>query len=96
MNSQKTREATVLEEGAGPEPLRDAVLARLWSSGYGALRRVTVEVSEGAIVLRGGVPTFHHKQVAQVIVLGMGGWRRVRNLIEVHARADEAPVSGRR
>lgn len=57
----------------------------LQRSGYLALRTVACDGRDGVIYLRGRVPTYYLKQVAQSIALGVQGVRRVVNLIEVLA-----------
>jgi osmotically-inducible protein OsmY len=61
----------------------DAAESRLHGSAYLALRNVTCECHGGVLTLRGRLPSYHLKQVAQALVAGMEGVRRVENLIEV-------------
>ena len=58
---------------------------RLQHSPYRALRRVTCEFTEGILLLRGCVPTYHYKQLAQVAVLGIAGVQRIVNEVEVES-----------
>jgi hypothetical protein len=55
----------------------------LWQSGYLALRGVTCEVDDGELCLRGSLPTYYLKQMAQELVSKVEGVRRVINQIEV-------------
>jgi hypothetical protein len=61
---------------------------RLQHSPYRALRRVTCSFTEGTLALRGCVPTFHYKQLAQVTVAGIAGVQRIINCIEVESTLD--------
>ena len=63
-------------------------------SGYQALDGVTCEFHEGTARLRGRLPTFHLKQIAQEIVCAVVGVRSVVNQIEVGPR--RAPVTAAR
>ena len=47
---------------------------------------VACRVEDGAVVLDGAVPSWHHKQLAQQAVLGLEGLRGVRNRLTVVAR----------
>jgi osmotically-inducible protein OsmY len=63
---------------------------RLQHSPYRALRRVTCEFTEGVLALRGCVPTYHYKQLAQVAVAGIAGVQRIINDVEVESTLDPA------
>jgi osmotically-inducible protein OsmY len=67
-------------DAAGPQG--DA-RARLERSGYLALRGVGCEVVGGRALLRGRVPSFYLKQMAQALVGEVEGVDDVFNLIEV-------------
>lgn len=60
-----------------------AVEQRLGSSGYLALRRVRCECDGDVLSLRGCVPSYFLKQVAQTIAGDTAGIRRVDNQIQV-------------
>ncbi|MFC1597030.1 BON domain-containing protein [Planctomycetota bacterium] len=64
----------VVEEEAG---------ARLRCSAYGDIRGVTCEFHEGVLTLRGRVPSYYMKQIAQSLVLGMEGAEEINNRLEV-------------
>lgn len=71
---------------------RDAALAgqirdRYWKSGYLALREITCTCRDGIVRLRGRLPSYYLKQVAQAIPLGMRQVRTVVNRIAVLAPA---------
>ena len=55
----------------------------LRNSPYLILRNVTCEYQEGVLTLRGCLPTYYLKQVAQAVVAPVDGVRQVVNEIEV-------------
>jgi hypothetical protein len=65
---------------------------RLQRSGYLALREIGCEVHGGIVRLRGHLPTYYLKQVAQAIVADIEGVRQVINQIEVGAPACRPPL----
>ena len=71
---------------AGSEGVALEIRRRLRSAGHWALRSIECEYSEGEVVLRGRVPTYYMKQVAQSVLLADPAVETVVNLIEV---ADE-------
>lgn len=56
---------------------------RLSSAGYHALRLIDCEYCDGVVALRGRVPTYYLKQMAQSAVLTHPEVRTVLNLLEV-------------
>lgn len=64
-----------------------AVEQRLGSSGYLALRRIRCECDGDVLSLRGCVPSYFLKQVAQAIAGDTAGIRRVDNQIQVLSSA---------
>jgi hypothetical protein len=56
---------------------------RLRATGHRALRQVECEYFNGVVVLRGRVPTYYAKQIAQAVLLIDPVARRVVNLIDV-------------
>lgn len=56
---------------------------RLGQSGYGPLRDVHCDYAGGVLTLRGHVPTFYMKQVAQVAVKDLQHVRQVNNQLVV-------------
>lgn len=66
-----------------PPPLADAVHEALAKTGHGCLRRVVVVAERGSIALRGRVPSYYLKQLAQVTVMAVPGVEAVRNELEV-------------
>jgi hypothetical protein len=65
---------------------------RLRRSGYRALRDISCDARDGVAYLRGHLPSYHLKQVAQATVGGIEGVRRDVNRIEVVAPAGRAPA----
>lgn len=59
---------------------------RLERSAYSRLRRVSVEYERGVLVLRGTLPNYYHKQLAQEAVRRVEGVALVVNEIEVSHR----------
>lgn len=68
------------------QEIQAAVLASLSESGYAALYFVSCEVNGDQIILRGTVPSYHIKQLAQVFAQRVDGVRRVQNCLEVRRR----------
>lgn len=68
-----------------PEDLRlaERVERALCATGYAPLRGVQVTVHAGLVVLRGRVPTYYLKQVAQATALSIPGAHQVRSDLEV-------------
>ncbi len=56
---------------------------RLRESPYTAVRGVFCRFDRGVLVLRGNLPSYHQKQIAQETVAGFGTEARVVNEIEV-------------
>jgi CheY-like chemotaxis protein len=56
---------------------------RLRRNAYLALKNITCECRDGVLTLRGSLPTWYLKQVAQATVAGVEGVGRVENRIEV-------------
>lgn len=48
-----------------------------------SVQRIWCEFADGRLILRGQVPSYYHKQLAQAAVAGMEGVRQVVNEIEV-------------
>ncbi|SIO61318.1 BON domain-containing protein [Singulisphaera sp. GP187] len=85
----QARPGPSLEVGLGHEAER-----RLCESGYLALRDVSVssESHAGTLWLRGRLPTYYLKQVAQSIVSEIEGVNQVVNHIDVVAPAGRSPL----
>ncbi|AGA26841.1 BON domain-containing protein [Singulisphaera acidiphila] len=65
---------------------------RLRGSGYLALRGVSYEVCAGIVRLRGCLPTYYLKQVAQAIVSEIDDVDQIINQIEIVAPAGRSPL----
>jgi hypothetical protein len=65
---------------AGPKELAERALR---SSPYLALRNVTCDGQDGVLVLRGCLPTYYLKQVAQAVVARVDGVGQIVNEVEV-------------
>jgi osmotically-inducible protein OsmY len=61
------------------------VQARLRKSGYHELQLVSCDFHEGVLTLRGRVPSFYLKQVAQEVIRRLDGAEEVNNRLEVAA-----------
>jgi osmotically-inducible protein OsmY len=59
------------------------VESRLQQSSHSALRSVTCEFHTGTATLRGAVPTFYLKQLAQTLARQMQGVKQIVNRIDV-------------
>jgi BON domain len=63
--------------------LTEAVSRALCASGYPRLRDLEIEHRDGIVILRGRVPTYHQKQLAQAAALRVEGVREIVNEVEV-------------
>ena len=76
--------------GPSPDELQQAVArtaeSRLRSNPYLALKTVSCQYSDGMLTLRGCLPSFYLKQMAQCVVGDVEGVRQVNNQIEVVSR----------
>jgi len=72
--------ANPVARGMGTGELAES---RLRSQAYPALRNVSCEFHAGVLTLRGRLPTYFLKQVAQATVALIEGVQRVENQIEV-------------
>jgi hypothetical protein len=66
-----------------PLDVADLAQGRLRGCPYGAVRNVACDYRDGVLVLRGRVPSYYLKQMAQAVVGRAGAVERVVNLIEV-------------
>jgi osmotically-inducible protein OsmY len=67
--------------------------SRLRRSAYLALQHVSCEFRAGVLTLRGRLPSYYLKQVAQAVVAEVEGVERIDNQIEIVARTPP-PASG--
>jgi osmotically-inducible protein OsmY len=70
-------------EAPRSESVAQAAKARLCQNPYSPVQRVTCECRAGILILRGRVPTYYHKQIAQEAVSGLEGVEQVVNETEV-------------
>ena len=61
----------------------EAAKHRILHQPHLAMQRIWCEFDRGRLFLRGQVPSFYLKQLAQEAVIGMNGVRQVVNEIEV-------------
>lgn len=59
--------------------------SHLRSNSYLALKNISCEFRQGVLILKGNVPTYYLKQVAQAVVAPTAGVERIVNEIEVVA-----------
>jgi osmotically-inducible protein OsmY len=74
------------KDRTAPASIRDIPMAaeqRLRESSYFAPRSVLCDFHEGVLVLRGSVPSFHQKQIAQTLVRKVDGVEVVVNRLVV-------------
>jgi osmotically-inducible protein OsmY len=71
-----------ISSGTGPKVIAEA-RERLKSAPYAPVRGISCEYHDGVLILRGQVPSFFQKQLAQEAVLKLDGVRQVVNRIEV-------------
>ena len=65
------------------ERIEELVQSRLRSSPYPSIQRLKSRVRKGRVVLRGRVPTFFEKQIAQESIADLDGIEQVENRVEV-------------
>jgi hypothetical protein len=65
------------------DALQKAALELFQSSGYAALRNLRCEVVDADVIVRGEVPSFYLKILAQHLVLSLDRVRSVTNLVDV-------------
>ena len=77
------RGSTVCDTPVRSLKMAEAASERLRSSPYRALRAISCECDQSVLLLRGRLPSFYHKQLAQEAVAGVRGVSQVINEIEV-------------
>lgn len=70
----------LIAAGLSPQAIAELYLRR---QPYLALRKISCDVREGILRLRGSVPEYHLKQLAESTVCQLPGYRAIENLIEV-------------
>ncbi|NLY01493.1 MAG: BON domain-containing protein [Rhodopirellula sp.] len=105
MLRQVPRMAMTRPRGAGPPepvgaashvPSRDDTLANhaketLYQRDFRFSRCVTCESRDGVLVLRGRVPSYYLKQLAQATVADIGGIRQIDNRLDVFVGTASPP-----
>lgn len=66
-----------------PPALAAQAVARLQQAPYHDLRQVSCEARGGVLTLRGRVPTYYLKQIAQTLVFSLEGLLDLRNELDV-------------
>jgi hypothetical protein len=66
-----------------PTSMTELAETRLHSNPYLALKRVCCDYLDGVLFLRGWLPTYYLKQVAQEVVARLDGIGRIDNQIQV-------------
>lgn len=64
-------------------PLASKVSQQLQGTGHLRLRNVTVEENQGHVTLKGRVPSYYLKQLAQTVAVSVGGVGEIRNELTV-------------
>lgn len=64
-------------------PIQALAQKRVHSKPYLALKNVSCDFQDGVLVLRGWLPSYYLKQIAQEAVAGMDTVHRIENRIEV-------------
>jgi osmotically-inducible protein OsmY len=67
----------------GPRVIIEHAKGRLRNSPHLSMQRIWCEYDRGELFLRGQVPSFYYKQLAQEAVAGLEGVHQVINDIEV-------------
>jgi osmotically-inducible protein OsmY len=75
--------ALLVAQGLVDLCLAERVEGALRATGYSCLRAVAASVCGQLVVLRGRVPSYYLKQIAQAAALGVPGVRELRNDVEV-------------
>ncbi len=80
------RECRVATAGttARERKIEESAESRLRRSGYLALKDINCTCHDGAMTLRGHLPTYYLKQLAQHWVAEIEGVREIINQVEVH------------
>ena len=66
-----------------PHSLRELVHNRLAGNPFVISRSLTINVNEDEVTLRGYVPTYYQKQLAQESIRNIEGVRTIHNELEV-------------
>lgn len=72
-----------MDTGNGANRVVEQAKLRIVHQPHLSVQRIWCEFDGGRLVLRGQVPSFYHKQLAQTAVVGVEGVNQVVNEIEV-------------
>jgi osmotically-inducible protein OsmY len=72
-----------LDHRPGTQKIAETAKHRILHQAHLTQQRIWCECDQGRLFLRGQVPSFYLKQLAQEAVIGMEGVRQVVNEIEV-------------
>jgi osmotically-inducible protein OsmY len=75
--------AELLQRSLQDLHLAERVERALHGTGYRSLRDIEISVQARLVTLRGRVPSYYLKQLAQTIALAVPGTKQVRNSLEV-------------
>ncbi|MCA9042570.1 MAG: BON domain-containing protein [Planctomycetaceae bacterium] len=83
MGMTETVTGTIIEDQSPQSIVCQNVLDSLKQTGLKPLQHIQVIEEENQLILKGWVPSFHLKQVAQTLVMNTRGVRNVKNELEV-------------
>ena len=81
LNTASAERAT--ESVHPPSATADLAQRRLHSNPYLALKNISCDLLDGVLVLRGCLPTYYLKQIAQEAVAHLKGVERLDNQIQI-------------
>jgi hypothetical protein len=71
--------------------IRELAERGLRGNPYPVLKNISCEVRDGVLVLRGCLPSYYLKQVAQAVLAHLAGVARIDNQIQVVSRPSGPP-----
>jgi osmotically-inducible protein OsmY len=71
------------DAGTHPRKVENAAQLKLMNAGYRPLKSIHCRFDDGILTLRGDVPTYFHKQVAQEAIRTVESVRTIQNEIDV-------------
>jgi hypothetical protein len=81
--ASRTRGGFIVPLLTEPSNLSDRAEGLIRGNAYLALKNVSCDFRDGVLTLRGCLPSYYLKQVAQTTVVGLEGVDRIVNLIQV-------------
>jgi len=73
----------IVQSSQASHPIAELAQSRLKASPYRPLRKILCDFDDGLLLLEGRLPSYFHKQLAQVAVAEIDGVRQIVNHIEV-------------